>query len=39
MPLVMDYLHRVCDRYIELKPMLRLLDHLAGVELKAGYTF
>jgi aminoglycoside/choline kinase family phosphotransferase len=39
MPLVMDYLRRVCDRYIELKPMLRLLDHLAGVELKAGYTF
>ena len=39
MPLVMDYLRRVCDRYIELKPMLRLLDQLAGVELKAGYTF
>lgn len=39
MPLVMDYLRRVCDRYIELKPMLRLLNQLAGVELKAGYTF
>jgi len=39
MPLVMDYLRRVCDRYIELKPMLRLLDQLAGVELRAGYTF
>lgn len=39
MPLVKDYLRRVCDRYIELKPMLRLLDQLAGVELKAGYTF
>jgi aminoglycoside/choline kinase family phosphotransferase len=39
MPLVMNYLRRVCDRYIELKPMLRLLDQLAGVELKAGYTF
>jgi N-acetylmuramate 1-kinase len=39
MPLVMDYLRRVCDRYIELKPMLRLLDQLAGIELKAGYTF
>lgn len=39
MPLVMDYLRRVCDRYIELKPFLRLLDQLAGVELKPGYTF
>ena len=39
MPLVMDYLRRVCDRYIELKPFLRLLDELAGVEYKPGYTF
>jgi N-acetylmuramate 1-kinase len=39
MPLVMHYLRKVCDRYIELKPMLRLLDTLAGKELKAGYTF
>ncbi len=38
-PLVMDYLRRVCDRYIELKPFLRLLDELAGVEYKPGYTF
>jgi aminoglycoside/choline kinase family phosphotransferase len=39
MPLVMGYLRRVCDRYLELKPFLRLLDELAGVEYKPGYTF
>jgi aminoglycoside/choline kinase family phosphotransferase len=39
MPLVMDYLRRVCDRYLELKPFLRLFDELAGVEYKPGYTF
>lgn len=30
MPLVMHYLRKVCDRYIELRPMLRLLDALSG---------
>lgn len=30
MPLVMHYLRRVCDRYAELRPMLRLLDALSG---------
>ncbi len=39
MPLVMDYLRRVCGRYIELRPMLRLLNTLEGHEDKAGYTF
>ncbi len=39
MPLVMDYLRRVCGRYIELRPMLKLLNTLAGCEEKAGYTF
>lgn len=29
MPLVMDYLRRACERYIDLKPLLRLLDELA----------
>jgi len=29
-PLVMDYLRKVCERYAELRPMLRLLDHLSG---------
>ena len=39
MPLVMDYLRRVCGRYLELRPMLRLLNTLEGHEEKAGYTF
>lgn len=30
MPLVMDYLRKVCERYAELRPMLRLLDTLGG---------
>lgn len=30
MPLVMQYLYKVCDRYVELRPMLRLLDVLSG---------
>lgn len=39
MPLVMDYLRRVCGRYIELRPMLKLLNTLEGHAEKAGYTF
>ncbi len=39
MPLVMDYLRRVCGRYIELRPMLKLLNVLEGHDEKAGYTF
>lgn len=30
MPLVMRYLHKVCERYVELRPLLRLLDSLDG---------
>lgn len=30
MPLVMHYLRSVCERYAELRPMLRLLDTLSG---------
>ena len=30
MPLVMRYLRKVCERYVELRPMLRLLDALEG---------
>ena len=30
MPLVLHYLHKVCERYVELRPMLRLLDALEG---------
>ena len=30
MPLVVHYLRKVCERYVELRPMLRLLDALEG---------
>lgn len=30
LPLVMDYLRKVCERYVELRPLLRLLDALEG---------
>ena len=39
MPLVVGYLRRACARYIELKPLLNLLDELEPRELKVGYTF
>ena len=39
MPLVMHYLRRACERYIELKPMLRLLDALENKQAQVGYTF
>lgn len=39
MPLVMDYLRRTCARYIELKPLLRLLDELEDFKPVVGYTF
>lgn len=39
MPLVMEYLRRVCARYVELRPMLRLLDELQGQSPQVGYTF
>ncbi|CAG0940024.1 N-acetylmuramate 1-kinase [Gallionellaceae bacterium] len=39
MPLVMDYLRRACERYIDLKPLLRLLDQLEARKPEVGYTF
>jgi aminoglycoside/choline kinase family phosphotransferase len=39
MPLVMDYLRRACERYIELKPLLNLLDELEPRGMQAGFTF
>lgn len=39
MPLVMTYLRKVCERYIELKPMLRLLESFEGTTPQVGYTF
>ncbi len=39
MPLVMSHLRKVCERYVELRPMLRLLNQLENVKAKEGYTF
>jgi len=33
MPRVLQYLRNVCERYVELRPMLRLLDSLSGQDL------
>lgn len=39
MPLVFDYLHRACARYIDLKPLLNILDELVPPNQQTGYTF
>ncbi len=39
MPLVMDYLRRACARYVELRPLLRLLDRIEKNQPQVGYTF
>jgi aminoglycoside/choline kinase family phosphotransferase len=39
MPLVLDYLRRVCARYVELRPLFRLLNQLENNQPQAGYTF
>lgn len=39
MPLVMRYLRKVCERYVELRPMLRLLNQLENVKQQEGFTF
>lgn len=39
MPLVMSYLRKTCERYNELRPMLRLLNQLEHVKPQEGYTF
>ena len=39
MPLVMSYLRRACERYIDLKPLLRLLDELEPQAQQERYTF
>ena len=39
LPLVMKYLRNVCERYIDLKPLLRLLDELEVNKPEMGYTF
>lgn len=39
MPLVMTYLRKACERYIELKPLLQLLDALENRQVQTGLTF
>jgi len=39
LPLVMAYLRAACVRYIDLKPLLNLLDSLEPQGSKEGYTF
>ncbi|MEO8411203.1 MAG: phosphotransferase, partial [Propionivibrio sp.] len=39
MPAVMAYLRRSCERYRELRPLLRLLDQLEDRRAAAGLTF
>ena len=39
MPLVMTYLRKVCERYVELRPMLKLLNQLENSKPQVGYTF
>lgn len=39
LPLVMDYLRRACERYVDLKPLLHILDLLEKKQPVVGYTF
>lgn len=39
MPLVMYHLRKVCERYVELRPMFRLLNELEQIKPQTGYTF
>jgi hypothetical protein len=39
LPLVMEYLRCACERYIDLKPLLNLLDELEPRDIQSGYTF
>jgi len=39
LPLVMDYLRRASERYIDLKPLLVLLNELEPQDKQMGYTF
>lgn len=39
MPLVMAYLRRACERYVDLVPLLKLLDALENRQPAVGYTF
>ncbi len=38
-PILLDYVRKTCNRYIELKPLARLLDTLEDKAPQVGYTF
>ena len=38
-PRFIDYIRHTCERYGELRPMLKLLDEIHAVEAKVGFTF
>ena len=38
-PRFIGYIRHTCERYGELRPLLKLLDELEGAEAKVGYTF
>ncbi len=39
LPLVMQYLRKACERYPDLRPLLKLLDELEGLQIKVGHIF
>ena len=39
LPTVLDYVRKTANRYIELKPLVRLLDAFENVAPQVGYTF
>ena len=39
MPRVLGYLRRTCERYLELRPLARLLDKIEQRPVDVGYTF
>jgi len=39
LPLVIDYLRRACERYVDLKPLLHILDILEKKQPVVGYAF
>jgi N-acetylmuramate 1-kinase len=39
MPRVLSYLRRTCERYLDLRPLARLLDQLEKRPAEVGYTF
>lgn len=38
LPLVMEYLRRACERYLDLKPLLHILDTLENKQTVMGFT-